>query len=146
MAVMAVTAVYAPWGFYSGGKFHIIPYWQGWGTLHAHSGDFHLSVSFEPSPRGSRMFSSSNLRGTGHLCAPRGERFRMNLGDSMRAPLNLSTDARRSAYMNNWPVLTGSFTANHRPSLQLRGRRQNPNLVMDDEGSFRLILPDCSVY
>jgi len=146
--MLAVTAVYAPWGFYMGGKFHIIPYWQGWGTLHARSGDYILYVGFEPSPRGSRMFPASNLTGNGYLCTPRGERFRMNLGGSMRAHLNLSTDGEAiSLYMNNWPVLTGQFMTNHRPSLKLRGHWQNPNLVMDDESSiFREFLPDGRVY
>jgi hypothetical protein len=33
--VLALTAVFAPWGFYLGGNFHIVPYWQGWGRLRA---------------------------------------------------------------------------------------------------------------
>src|SRR5215470_1798603 len=45
--VLAITAVFAPWGFYMGGKFHIIPYRQGWGRLPAPSGDYVLYVGFE---------------------------------------------------------------------------------------------------
>jgi len=27
LLVLVITAVFAPWGFFLGGKFHIIPYW-----------------------------------------------------------------------------------------------------------------------
>jgi hypothetical protein len=41
----------------------------------------------------------------------------------------------------------GSSTGERRPSIELRGRWQNPNLVMDDDGSLaRSFLPDGSVY
>jgi hypothetical protein len=146
--LLAIDAVFAPWSFYLGGKFHIIPYWQGWGTLHAKSGDYPLFVRFEPSPRSSRMYPSSHVTGIGYLCTPRGERFRMSLGGDMRQHLNLSTDGEKmSLYLINWPAFTGQFLTDHRPSINLRGHWQNPNLVMDDTGSiFRGFLPDGRVY
>src|SRR6266542_6477311 len=78
--ILALTGLFYPWAFYLGGKFHIIPYWRGWGKLHAKSGDYVLFVRFEPTPRGSRILPASNLRGVGYLCTPRGERFFMHLG------------------------------------------------------------------
>ena len=146
---LAITAVFMPWGFYLGGSFHIIPQWQGWGVLHARSGNYTLWVEFEPSfRRRSRILPSSNLTGRGYLCTPKGERFRMKLGGSMRRNLPLSTDGETiSLYMNNWPALTGGFIADHRPSLEVRGYWKNPNLEMDDDSSiYRAFEPDGSVY
>ena len=146
--VLAMTGLFSPWAFYLGGKFHIIPYWQGWGKLHAKSGDYVLFVRFEPTPRGSRVIPHSNLRGIGYLCTPRGEQFRLHLGGSMRPHLNLSTDGEAiNLYMDYWPALYGQFIADRRPSLEVRGHWKNPDLVMDDDGSiFRAFLPDGSVY
>jgi hypothetical protein len=145
--VIALTGVFYPWAFYLGGKFHVLPYWQGWGTLHAHSGDYVLFVSFEPTPRGSRMYSASNLTGQAYLCPPRGELLRMRLGGSMRKNLNLSTDGEAiHLYTNYWPW-NGSFIADHRPSLDFHGHWHNPNLVMDDGSSiFRAFQADGTVY
>lgn len=30
-AMLAATAVFAPWSYYTGGHFHPLPMWQGWG-------------------------------------------------------------------------------------------------------------------
>ena len=38
--MLAITAIFAPWGFYLGGQFHIIPYWQGFGALYAKCGKY----------------------------------------------------------------------------------------------------------
>jgi hypothetical protein len=143
-----MTGLFYPWAFYLGGKFHIMPYWQGWGKLHAKSGDYVLFVRFEPTPRGSRMYLESNLKGTGYLCTPRREKFRMNLGGGMRKHLNLSTDGEAiHLYMDYWPAWSGQFISDRRPSLDLRGHWRNPNLVMDDHGSIsNAFQPDGSVY
>jgi hypothetical protein len=146
--ILAITGIFSPWAFYLGGKFHIIPYWQGWGKMHAKSGDYIVFVEFGPTPRGSRVIAHSNLKGIGYLCTPRGEQFRLNLGGSMRPHLNLSTDGEAiDLYMDNWPAFYGQFIADRRPSLALRGHWKGPDLVMDDNGSiFRGFLPGGSVY
>ena len=146
--IIALTGLFYPWAFYLGGKFHIIPYWQGWGKLHAKSGDYVLLVRFGPTPRGSRIIPHSNLKGVAYLCTPRGERFYMHLGGSMRPHLNLSTDGEAiDLYMDNWSGLHERFMGDHRPSIQLRGRWKNPDLVMDDHSSIvRAFLPDGTVY
>jgi hypothetical protein len=146
--IIALTGLFYPWAFYLGGKFHILPYWQGWGALHAKSGDYVLWIQFEPTPRGSRIIPRFNLQGTGYLCTPRGAQLRMHLGGSMRPHPNLSTDGEKiDLYMNYWPALTGQFISDRRPSLEFRGHWQNPDLVMDDHGSiFRSFTPDGTVY
>jgi hypothetical protein len=145
--LVAMTGVFYPWAFYLGGKFHITPYWQGWGHLHAKSGDYLLFVRIEPTSRGSRMYLETNLTGMAYLCTPRGERFPLHLGGGMRKHLNLSTDGEAiHLYMNYWPWY-GQFITDRRPHLELRGHWRNPNLVMDDHGSIsNAFQPDGSVY
>ena len=145
--VIAITGIFAPWAFYLGGKFHVLPYWQGWGKLHAKSGDYVMFVRIEPTPRGSRMYLETNLTGGAYVCTPRGENFRMHLGGGMRKHLNLSTDGEAiHLYMDYWPW-NAQFITDHKPSLEFRGHWRNPNMVMDDHSSIgRAFQPDGSVY
>jgi hypothetical protein len=62
--VLAITAAFKPWGFFLGGKFHIIPSWQGWGTLHAKSGNYILLVDLNTNIKGRR---ASDLKGVAYL-------------------------------------------------------------------------------
>jgi hypothetical protein len=144
----AMTGLLYPWAFYLGGKFHIMPFWQGWGRLHSKGGDYRVWVQFEPTPRGSKMYLESNLTGRAFVCTPRGERLPMHLGGGMRKHLNLSTDGETiHLYMDYWPLGYGGFITDHRPSLQFRGHWQNPNLLMDDHGSLsNAFEPDGTVY
>jgi hypothetical protein len=145
--VLAMTGLFFPWAFYLGGKFHILPYWQGWGKAHAKSGDYLLFVRIEPTTRGSKMYLSTNLTGIAYVCTPRGESIRLNLGGGMRKHLNLSTDGEAiSLYMNYWPW-NAQFINDTSPRLELRGHWRNPKLVMDDHSSIaRAFQPDGTVY
>ena len=145
--VVAMTGVFHPWAFYLGGNFHILPYWQGWGTAHAKSGDYLLYVRVEPSMRSSRMYLSTNLSGNAYVCTPRGENIRLKLGGGMRKHLNLSTEGEAiSLYMHYWPW-NANFRSDDNPNLELRGHWRNPNLVMDDHSSIaRAFQPDGTVY
>jgi hypothetical protein len=143
---LAMIAVFAPWAFYLGGKFHITPYWQGWGKLHAKSGDYLLYVHIGPTSRGSKMYLETNVSGTAHVCS-RGENIPLKLGGGMPRHLNLSTDGVAIHLgMNYWPW-NAQFVTDRRPRLELRGHWQNPNLVMDDQGSIaKAFQPDGTVY
>ena len=135
--LVAITAVFAPWGFFMGGSFHILPYWQGWGTLNAKSGKYVMFVSFEPTPSGSRIMPHPSVKGNAYLCSPRGEIFRMRLGGGMRRGISTNLDGENiGLYMNYWPAFVGNFSGSHRPSIELRGQWKNPNIVMDDHGSI----------
>jgi hypothetical protein len=102
--VVAVTGIFAPWAFYLGGKFHILPYWQGWGKAHAKSGDYLLFVYVGPTPRGSKMYLETNLSGAAYVCTPRGDNIRLHMGGGMRKHLNLLTDGEAiHLYMFYWP-------------------------------------------
>jgi hypothetical protein len=144
----AVTALLFPWAYFMGGKFHPFPYWEGVGKMHGPGGDYALFLRIEPTPRGSRVYAHSNLTGMAYLCTPRGETLPMHLGGEMRPYLHLSTDGEAiHVYVYYWPVWTGQFITNHRPSLDFRGHWQNPNLVLDDRGSLtNAFQADGSVY
>lgn len=62
---LLVTAVFSPWGFYLGGHFHPLPYWQGWGKTNVASagGEYLLFARVQPSARGSKMYLTTNLSG-----------------------------------------------------------------------------------
>jgi hypothetical protein len=148
--VYALYGLLAPWAFYLGtDTFHAIPGWTGWGRMHSNNlGDFALYVRIEPSFRGNRVYRASNLTGNAWLCTPRGETFRMHLGGGMRYGLGSHINGEKiSLYMHNWPIFTGNFTGDHRPSLEFRGQWQNPNIVLDDHGTLAwAFLPDGTVY
>jgi hypothetical protein len=57
---LVVIAVFAPWVYYLGGNFHLMPYWQGWGTLQAPSGNFTLYV-FLSQPELSRLHTAGRV-------------------------------------------------------------------------------------
>lgn len=144
---VVILGIFAPWAFYLGGKFHITPYWQGLGKVHAKSGDYLLFLRVEPTSKGSKMYLETNLGGFAYVCTPRGESIRLKMGGGMRKHLSLSTDGEAiHLYMHYWPW-NAQFLTEHRPSLDLRGHWQNPNLVMDDQGSIaKAFQPDGSVY
>jgi len=144
---LLVTAVFAPWGFFLGGKFHIIPDWQGWGTLQAKSGKYVVYVRFQPRRSGSRVYPEPSVGGIAYLCSPRGETFRMHLGGGMRRGIGLSTDGEKiTLYMNYYPTFFGNLRSDHRPSIELRGQWHNPDITMDDHGSIsRAFEPDGTV-
>ena len=145
--VLAITAVFAPWGFYMGGTFHIIPYWQGWGTLPTRHGKYVVFVRFEPSPASNRVMPHPSLKGRGYLCSPREEIFTMNVGGGMRRGIGTNLDGEKiNLYMDYWPIFFGNFVTSHRPAIELRGQWKNPNIVMDDHGSiFRAFNADFTV-
>lgn len=134
---VAVIGVFAPWGFYLGGKFHTLPYWQGWGEMHAKSGRYVLYVYFYPSPGGTHAIPAANLSGTANLCTPRHERFYMHLGGGMPRNPDLTKDGVPiELYMNNWSGWFPNIRQDHRPSIKFQGHWHNPNIVMDDDGSI----------
>jgi hypothetical protein len=134
---LLITAAFAPWGFFLGGKFHIIPYWQGWGTVSAKSGKYILFVRFQPRPSGSKIMPGPSVGGVAYLCSPRGETFRMHLGGGMRRGIRLATDGEKiSLYMDYYPVFFGNMRADHKPYIELRGQWKNPEIVGDDHGSL----------
>ncbi len=147
IAYLAFIGVSAPWAYYLGGSFHLIPVWQGWGTFQTPSGNFALYV-YLSEPQTSRL-RISYMSGTAQLCTPRGERF-----NYMHVIMSFSNQ-QFGLDSNNQPVtlniynygLGGQFNADRHPEFDLYGTWQNPNLVLEDHGSFAsAFLPDGIAY
>jgi len=142
----AIAAVFAPWSFFLGGRFHPLPVWQGIGTLHAKSGDYVLYVWMAPAP-GGRTFNFPHVRGWGYLCAPRGERYALRLSANMNAHPGVDTNGYAMDIGMARRPWNYQWTLEGRPRVSLRGRWQNADLVMDDGGSVsRAFRPDGTVY
>jgi hypothetical protein len=146
------TALFQPWAFYMGGRFHLLPYWQGWGRIHSNSagGDYAIYLYFYPKLR--RYSGLRSVTGTGVLCTPRGEKFSLLLGGNFR-PSDDAASASRGPHLpgalgRDLNGTSASFfmynrTARHilsggnaRPEVELRGRWSNPDLLLDDHGSI----------
>ncbi|MGZ4845774.1 MAG: hypothetical protein ACXV75_13785 [Candidatus Angelobacter sp.] len=132
VVLLAVTALVAPWGFFMGGRFHIIPQWTGWGQMHSKlAGDYALFVNF--SPKTGRGLGLTHVSGNAYLCTPRGEKFNLRLGGDFEKHSGIDLQGKSAyLYMNNYTVLSSSTA----PSLEFRGRWNNPDLVLDDGGSL----------
>ena len=128
-------AVFQPWGFYLGGTFHLIPYWQGWGTMRSKTGQkYVLFVSMWPgSPT---RLGSAYLSGEGYVCTPKHERVRLRMNALMGRHLGRNTDGEAISvhmYGRSAPL---SQDPSRRPSIDFRGRWSGNSLVMTDVGSI----------
>ena len=134
--VLMITAVFAPWGFFLGGKFHILPWWQGWGTLNADSGKYLVYVQFSPSPSGSKVLPGPSVRGNAWLCSPRGETFRLRLGGGMPRGIGRNTEGKTiSLYANYYRPFLWNMTTDRRPEIEIRGEWHGDSIVANDHGS-----------
>ena len=130
-------ALFAPWGFYLGGRFHPIPYWQGWGRIHSNSagGDYPIYVWFWPDS--GRLRGLVYVQGNARLCTPSGEKFNLTFGGTFDKPTGVDLNGQRvSFYMHNQSVVRRTVGKDLRPELELRGKWNNPDLVLDDQGSI----------
>jgi hypothetical protein len=144
---LGLPALITPWGFYMGGSFHLIPVWHGWGRMHSNTagGDYVIQVSFNP--KVGRHLGPRHVDGNAWLCTPRGEKFRLHLGGDFQKDLKLDTNGKTASFYMNSYNLKNQFTGNTRPSLELRGKWMNADLVLDDQGSIaRNFEPDGTLY
>ncbi len=135
----------APWNFYFGGRFHLVPGWtgQGWMRSKAAGGDYFLLVRFEPTMPGYRK---SPISGNAFLCTPAGEKFRLRFGGDM--PRSHGADLRGvpiHLYFYRWTGLQPS--RERRPSFDLYGTFGDSELTMEDQGSLAgAFRPDGALY
>jgi len=144
---IGIPALLTPWGFFMGGRFHVVPMWQGLGRMHSNraGGDYVLFIWFYPSIR--KGTGITHVAGNGELCTPRGEKFFLGVGGDFEKNLRLDTNGKKASfYMYNRSV-TSQFSGKDAPHLELRGKWNNPDLVMDDHGSIaRAFEPDATLY
>jgi hypothetical protein len=132
---LGINAVFMPWGFYMGGQFHILPWWTGWGRMHSNlAGDYILYVRISPTTGSSHTRPVPHINGQGYLCTPQGEQYRLHVGGDFEKPAAGTNLQGKGAYlyMNNYHPISGTTA----PSLEFRGKWNNPDLVLDDHGSI----------
>jgi hypothetical protein len=134
VVMLAVYVITAPWAFYMGGHFHINPQWAGWGRMHSNlAGDYILYVQISPGKASSHYRAVPHISGQGFLCTPLGERYKLRLGGDFDKASGTDLQGKSAyLYMNNYTVLSSSTA----PSLEFRGKWNNPDLVLDDHGSL----------
>ena len=132
VVLMGIMAVFTPWGFYMGGHFHIIPSWTAWGQMHSKiAGNYAVLVTF--SPKTGRHLGLTHVSGNAVICTPRGEQYKLRLAGDFGKPSGTDLQGKTAhLYMNNYSTFSGSTA----PSLDFRGKWDNPDLVLDDGGSL----------
>jgi hypothetical protein len=142
---LGLVAAFAPWAYYLGGTFHVLPYWQGWGTMRSKTSGEYVVFMYMYGGSPTRL-GSAYMSGNGYICTPRHERIRLKMNALMGRNLGRNTEGEAiTVHMYNW---TAARAVNpvRRPSLDLHGRWSGNSLVMTDGGSVnREFLPDGSV-
>jgi hypothetical protein len=142
---LGVVAAFDPWAYYLGGTFHVLPYWQGWGTMSARTGgEYAVFISMQAgSPT---RLGSAYLSGNGYVCTPRHERIRLKMNALMGRNLGRNTEGEAITVHMYYRPLSGMINPSTRPSIDFHGRWSGNSLVMTDGGSiYREFLPDGSV-
>jgi hypothetical protein len=144
-ALMVAIAVFAPWAYYLGGRFHVLPYWEGWGTMRSKTGGEYV-VFMSMRPGSPTRLGSAYLSGDGYICTPRHERFRLKMNALMGRHLGRDTEGEAiTVHMYNWTV-SRAVNPIRRPTIDFRGRWSGNTLVMTDVGSiYSEFLADGSV-
>lgn len=135
LAYLGPVAIFAPWGFFLGGHFHVLPMWQAWGRIHSPTeGDYLLYVQMAPTP-GTRGFAA--VSGLAEVCSPRGVISRLTLGGNMERHMWADTEGKRiHLYLHRRDWFNYAFNTDRRPRLDLYGAWHNPVLELDDRGSL----------
>ncbi len=144
---IAIEHVFHPWAFYFSGHSHMLPAWQGVGQMHTDQGDYTLTLYMYPT-RGGRTFNLPSVKGTGLLCTPRGDRFKLFVYGGLSEKTSTDMDGKTMSIRYYRHPFFGGITSEYEqpPKLYLRGKWQNPDLVMDDGGSLAAAFrPDGSV-
>jgi hypothetical protein len=141
LVLLVVYVIVAPWGFYLGGQFHALPYWQGFGTMHGPGGDYAVFVSIYPSTRsGGSAFhlSGPSLSGSGIVCTPHGDKYNLRLTGTFIHKLGFrqtDTNGQAIGFSIDQRLNLFGTNATTRLSLYFHGTWQNPDLVVDDKGT-----------
>lgn len=142
----AIVALFAPWAFFLGGTFHLMPMWQGVGEATTATGTrYVIWIRMFPTSRGSKT-GGTFVRGSAALCSSAGDRFDLRLTGGTSENVWWNMDGRPMSLSLDHPQ-SRSFIADDyekaRPRLTLRGRWSFPDLAMDDRGSLaNAFMPD----
>src|SRR5579864_8994165 len=108
VVLLGVMAIVAPWGFYMGGHFHIIPQWTGWGQMHSKlAGDYAVLVTF--SPKTGKGLGLTHVSGNAVICTPRGEKFNLRLAGDFQNPHGTDLQGKTAhLYASYYSTFSGS--------------------------------------
>jgi hypothetical protein len=147
---MGILAVFAPWAYYLGGTFHLIPEWQGWGRARTKTGDFVLFVRMVPwtGRQTWARLTGPSVRGMATICTPNGKLYSLRLsGDFTNKSVGIDTDDQPMHLWLYYRPFWFQFNSERRPAFELYGTWHNPDFVSDDRGTLaRAFLPDGSAY
>ena len=129
---LALDAVFTPWAFFMGGHFHVNPKWTGWGRMHSNIvGDYVIYMSI--SPYFGRGRSLTDITGRGALCTQHGDNYTLDVGGSFQKHPGIDLQGKTAViYAHNY----SRYGRQYDPSLEFRGKWNNPDLVLDDHGSL----------
>jgi len=129
---LAIDAVFTPWAFFMGGHFHLNHKWTGWGRMHSNIvGDYVIYMSI--SPYFGRGRSLTDITGRGALCTQRGDNYTLDVGGSFQEHPGIDLQGKTAViYAHNY----SQYGSQYDPSLEFRGKWNNPDLVLDDHGSL----------
>jgi hypothetical protein len=148
LVTVGVAAITSPWAFFMGGGFHWLPMWQGVGRMHSNlgGGDYAVYVYFYP--KVGRYMGLRHVAGDGLLCTPRGEKIYFTLGGDFDKTMGRDSNGKSASfYMNSATTMQRFLGQSSQIKLELRGKWNNPDLVLDDHGSIaRYFEPDGTVY
>ena len=125
---LALDAVFTPWAFFMGGHFHVNPKWTGWGRMHSNiAGDYVIYMSIKPYFGSGR--SLTDITGRGALCTRRGDNYTLDIGGSFQAHSGIDLQGKTAViYAHNY----SRYGSQYSPSLEFRGKWNNPDLVLDE--------------
>jgi len=144
-----VTAIVAPWIYNVGGRWRLLPTWEGVGTIHAPSrgGDYPIYVSFSPDSGGTRStLQVTSADGWGAICTPAGKVFRLHVKAYAQGIVRDMNGHAFQLILENRPLTWSVTSPNYgdwKPRLELNGRWVGDTLVMSDGGTLTgAFLPD----
>jgi hypothetical protein len=123
-----------PWIFTVGGRFRLLPFWEGVGDIKGPGGTYRIFIFFYPKNAGSRVLPLTSVGGTGWVCTPSGQSYKVLVGggthevvwrDMDNKPFTLYAYRRNALSTQHLP-----------PKLDFAGRWVGPNLVMEDKGTM----------
>jgi hypothetical protein len=139
LVYLVPVAIFAPWAFYVGGHFHVLPAWQAWGRIHSPAeGDYLVYVYLYPTParRPGSGTGGVSVTGSGEVCSPRGVVTKLTLGGGMDRGVWSDADGRRiHLYLHRRDIFNYSFNTDRRPRFDLYGEWHYPLLEADDRGT-----------
>ncbi len=144
VGVLAIYVALTPWAFFMDGNFHLMGDWQGWGLMKSKTaGNYVLFVRISPTAHGRDLFPAWDLKGTGYLCTPKGERFTLKIGGDMPRKFYLNSMGQPiHLWMDNWRV-TLPIGAQTRPRIRIDGHWAPSEIIADDHKSLSAaFLPD----